>query len=92
MKITTSKTITEKMEVAPPLFWKDGAQISALLDENTFVKISEIGSYSSCWIDKAESCMSQIASYSKELEITEEEFFAAFNKVYQSLNINPVLK
>lgn len=100
MTITTTKTIEEQVKITPPIFWREpklsegaAASIIGVLDENTVVYIYTTDRYTSItnsemWIRESDVTR----AYNRWEQITEEEFFAAYQKAYESLNLNPIVK
>jgi len=95
MKITTTKTVTESVELELPKFYKkppigENIEYTALLDEVTVVNffVSEgLTIIKNCYHGYAN--VSNIVNWE---EVTEDEFMAEFQKAYKSISLSPIYK
>ena len=95
MKITTTKTVTESVELELPKFYKkppigENIEYTALLDEETVVHIfvsKDLTIIKNC--DHVYANVSNIVNYE---EVTEDEFMAEFQKAYKSISLSPIYK
>jgi hypothetical protein len=96
MTITITKTLLEKLEVTAPKFWREpgdgNVEYIAILDEKTVCCVYHSPSYS--YVNNSEYWLKESninRAATSWTEISEEEFFEAYQKAYESLNLNPIV-
>lgn len=99
MTITTQVTHTEtrEVEIPVPSFWKERIEVfkcyRAVLDENTFFEILEFPDEIIIRTSEIKENDSRVLEAHAKFDIiSEEDFFAAYNRIYESLRLTPALK
>ena len=96
MKITTTKTVTESVELELPKFYKNKIygkgtiEYAAILDEETAVHI-----FVSKDLTIIKNCGHKYADILHVMnwkEVTEDEFMDEFQKAYKSISLSPIYK
>ena len=95
MKITTTKTVTESVELELPKFYKrpgisTNVEYTGLLDEVTAVNIfvsEDLTIIKNC--DMKYARINEVTSWE---EVTEDEFMSEFQKAYKSISLSPIYK
>ena len=95
MKITTTKTVTESVELELPKFYKkppigENIEYTALLDEETVVNI--FVSEDLTIIKNSNMVYARIDEVTSWEEVTEDEFMSEFQKAYKSISLYPIYK
>ena len=95
MKITTTKTVTESVELELPKFYKkppigENIEYTALLDEETVVNI--FVSEDLTIIKNSNMVYARIDEVTSWEEVTEDEFMSEFQKAYKSISLSPIYK
>ena len=95
MKITTTKTVTESVELELPKFYKRPSllaniEYTGLLDEVTAVNF--FVSNDLTFIKNSSPDYAYISEVIKWEEVTEDEFMAEFQKAYKSISLSPIYK
>ncbi len=96
MTITINKTVAEKVQLTPPLFWKrtqsfsTAIEMTGLIDDNTIVNLfisdgMTLVSNKDASLNTLEDC------YNNWEPVTEDEFFAALNTAVERVSLQPVL-
>ena len=102
MTITTTKSVETQVEITVPSFWKNFASRSwgeyiAIIDENTAVHIYTLDEFSSVSIGTPKDLENRLSDLNKKSSIcdyhpvSEEQFMAAYDDAWHSLNLRPVL-
>ena len=95
MKITTTKTVTESVELELPKFYKHKShgktiEYTGLLDEETAVNFfvsDDLTIIKNC--SHTHAYLSDIINFE---EVTEDEFMAEFQKAYKPISLSPIYK
>ena len=98
MKIETTKTEKQIIEIPVPSFYKDGncsetiSDLLGVLDEKTIVRVFESQRRTSVTnFDTSLDTGDIVDAYLKWTPITEDQFFTAYNRALHSLSLTPEL-
>lgn len=94
MTIKIQTTTVQETEIPIPSFWKSGysEHFRAVLNESTFASVYKGDKHSALVIGNPTFYQDQITDCLQSWALaTEEEFMEAYNKAYNSFNLQPVL-